>query len=604
MKRNETEQEKKLRAPIISVLGHIDHGKTSILDYIRGTVVQKHESAGITQHIGASFLPIEDVIQFCGPVGEKMREKIQIPGLLVVDTPGHAAFINLRKRGGAVADIAILVIEIAAGPQPITWESVRILRERKVPFIIAANKLDKLKGWKSKKNVLFFKQALVNQSKYLIQELDDFIYQLMEDFTSEGFKMVDRFDRINDFTKSIAIVPTSAITGEGIPDLMLVLIGLVQQYLKKNIQYSDGPAKGVVLEVKNTQGLGTTLDSIIYDGYIKKGDTIIIGGINGVIETKVKALLQPRPMDEIRDPRYKFISKDIIHASAGIKIAGQNLEGVIAGAPFQVVWDDEQKEDVINTIQAEMSEIRIEVEDQGVILKADSIGSLEAIVKLFKENNIKIRRADIGNIYKKDVIDAATNLKKNPLLSVVLGFNVKITDEAIEEANKQGIRIFTNDVIYRLLEEFQEYIEARKEEEKMTVLSALIKPAIFKIIPEFIFRRSDPAVFGVRIEKGTLKPKVQLINQKGNRVGKVHQIQLHNKSVKEATIGEEVAISINNVSIGREIKIEDTLYVAVPESHVRVLRTRFREDLRPDELEALLEYVKIMRQKESAWWGL
>ncbi len=595
--------EKSIRAPIITVLGHIDHGKTSILDFIRGTVVQKHEVAGITQHIGASFLPIEDIMKFCN-LDVSMAQKLVIPGLLVVDTPGHAAFVNLRKRGGTVANIAILVIEIMAGPQPITWEAVRILRERKVPFVIAANKLDKLPGWKSKQGTRLFRKAILNQDQYTVAELDNKIYELMADFTAEGYKMVDRFDRIKDFTQSIAIVPTSAITGEGIPDLMLVIIGLVQQFLQKNIVYTDGPAKGVVLEVKSTQGFGTTIDSIIYDGYIKKNDTIVIGTLEKPIVTKVKALLQPKPMDEIRDPRYKFTSCDQVNAAAGIKIAGQNLEGVIAGAPFQVAWTKEDEERIQAQIEDEMQEIAIEVEETGVVLKADSIGSLEAIVKLFKENGVNIRRATVGSITKKDVIDASTSQVDDPSLAVVLGFNVRTTEDALEEAGKQAIRIFTNDVIYRLLEEYKEYAFKRKEEEKLGILGALIKPAVLKMMPEYIFRRSNPAVFGVKIEKGTAAPKLNVINQDGENVGKIHQMQLNNESVKEAKVNQEVAISINDITFGRQIKETDVLYIAVPESHVRVLRTKFRDDLRPDELEALIEYVQVMRKKENAWWGV
>lgn len=596
--------DRKTRAPIIAVLGHIDHGKTSILDYIRGTIVQEHEAAGITQHIGASFLPIEDIVDFIGPVGNKMKERLFIPGLLVVDTPGHAAFINLRRRGGGVANIAILVIDVNSGPQPITWESVRILRDRKVPFVIAANKLDRLPGWKSDENALSFREAVKNQRPEVVQSLDNKIYSLMADFTSEGYRMVDRFDRIKDFTKNIAVVPTSAITGEGIPDLMLILIGLVQQFLKDNIVYSDGPGKGVVLEVKSSKGLGTTVDAIVYDGYIKRGDTIIFGTLETPIETKIKALLQPKEMDEIRDPRHKFNSQDIIHAAAGVKIAAQDLDGVVAGAPFKVVWDEEEKEEVIDSIRREMQEIRIEVEEKGVILKADSIGSLEAIVKLFKENNVAIRRADVGHISKKDVIDAATSQQQDPILSVVLGFNVRILDEAMESANREGIRIFTNDVIYRLLEEYKAYVDAREEEAKLTVLSVLVSPARLEIIPDYIFRRSNPAVFGVRVLKGTLSPKVQLVNQDGERVGKIHQVQLNNKSVQEAREKDEVAISINNITFGRQVKETDELHVAVPESHVRVYRTRFKDEIRPDELDALRDYVKVMRAKEGPWWGI
>ncbi len=596
-------EQKKVRAPILCVLGHIDHGKTSLLDFIRGTVVQKHEVAGITQHIGASFLPIDDIAKFCN-LSKEAQNKLVVPGLLVIDTPGHAAFVNLRKRGGAVANIAILVIEVGSGPMPTTWEAVRILRDRKVPFVIAANKLDTIDGWKTKQGVRGFKQAYASQDQRTRELLDNVIYQWMADFGAEGFKNVDRYDNIKDFTQSLAIVPTSARTGEGIPDLLMVLIGLVQSYLQKNIVYTDGPAKGVVLEVKSTQGLGTTLDAIVYDGFLRKNDTIIVGTLGEPIQTKIRALLQPKPMDEIRDPRFKFNSVDVVHAAAGIKIAGPNLEGVIAGAPFMSVWSDEDKEKVIEQIEAEMKEIAIEVEDKGVVLKADSIGSLEAIVKLFKENGVAIRRAAVGDIAKKDIIDAATSQSDAAYLSVVLGFDVKVLSDALTEANKQGIRIFTNDVIYRLMEDYKAYVEKIKEDEKLGVLSLLVKPGVLKIMPEYVFRRSNPAVFGVKVEKGSAVSKVGLVNQSGENVGRIHQIQANNESVKEAKLNQEVAISINDVTFGRQIKETDTLYIAVPEPHVRVLRTKFRDELRPDELSALLEYIEIMRKKESVWWGV
>ncbi len=596
-------EKKKVRAPILCVLGHIDHGKTSLLDFIRGTVVQKHEVAGITQHIGASFLPIDDIAKFCN-LSKEATSKLVVPGLLVIDTPGHAAFVNLRKRGGAVANIAILVIEVGSGPMPTTWEAVRILRDRKVPFVIAANKLDTIDGWKTKQGVRGFKQAYANQDQRTRELLDNVIYQWMADFGAEGFKNVDRYDNIKDFTQSLAIVPTSARTGEGIPDLLMVLIGLVQSYLQKNIVYTDGPAKGVVLEVKSTQGLGTTLDAIVYDGYLKKNDNIIVGTLGEPIETKIRALLQPKPMDEIRDPRFKFNNVDVVHAAAGIKIAGPNLEGVIAGAPFMAVWSDEDREKTIEQIVAEMKEIAIEVEEKGVVLKADSIGSLEAIVKLFKENGVAIRRAAVGDIAKKDVLDAATSQSDAAYLSVVLGFDVKILPDALTEANKQGIRIFTNDVIYRLMEDYKAYVEKIKEDEKLGALSNIIRPGILRIMPEYVFRRSNPAVFGVKVEKGSAVPKTGLVNQDGENIGRIHQIQANNESVKEAKLGQEVAISINDITFGRQVKETDTLYIAVPEPHVRVLRTKYRDDLRPDELAALLEYIEIMRKKESAWWGV
>ncbi|MBN2155908.1 MAG: translation initiation factor IF-2 [Candidatus Lokiarchaeota archaeon] len=592
---------KKIRQPIVTILGHIDHGKTSLLDYVRGTLVQKREAAGITQHIGASFFPIKNILEFCGPKYQKM--KINIPGLLVVDTPGHAAFMNLRRRGGAVADIAILVIDVTAGTMPITWESVRILRERKVPFIIAANKIDLLHGWKSIEKADFM-ETYKQQPDFVQQDLDMRIYQLVGDFIEEGFPGCERYDRIQDFTKNIAIVPTSAKTGEGIPTLLMVLIGLVQQYLQKRIQFSEGAAKGVVLEKKQDSHLGISLDCLIYDGILKRGENIVIGGIPHAVKTKVRAILIPNELDEIRDPENKFLQQQEVFAAAGIKILAPNIEHVVAGAPLRGVPNEENLEEVYQEIEEELGEIQIETEDEGVILKADTLGSLEAIVNLFRENEVKIRTARVGSISKRDIMEAVAVRDEDPYNAVVLGFNVEILKDAIDASYDQDIRIFTNDVIYRLMEEFKEYRDKRKEEDVLKEFSDLIPPGKFEIIPDYIFRKSDPAVVGVKVLAGKLTPKTRIVNQEGVFVGRLHQIQENNQTIKEAEKGKEVALSIRNATIGRNLKVEDTLYIYVPESHVRTYNGRFRDELSEDQIELMREYIRCMRKKNSPYWGL
>ncbi|TET09184.1 MAG: translation initiation factor IF-2, partial [Candidatus Atribacteria bacterium] len=514
-----TETDKKIiRAPIASILGHIDHGKTSLLDYIRGTVVQQREAAGITQHIGASYFPIKDIKEFLKKSKQEFAEKeIQLPGILIIDTPGHAAFMNLRKRGGAVADIAILVIDVTAGNMPITWESVRILRERKVPFVIAANKIDRISGWKSIKDADFL-DSYNKQKPHVRDFLDEKLIQIGVDFLQEGFTGIDRYDKIKDFTKKVAIVPTSAKTGEGISTLLMVLMGLVQQFLTENLKFSEGPAKGVVLEVKKEKGQAITMDVLIYDGVIKKGEEFIVGGLEKPIKSKVRALLMPKPLDEIRDPRQKFDSVDIVSAAAGIKILAPNLENVVAGSPFRGIGDDPSQEKIIyNEIESEVESIRIKTDKAGVVLKADTLGSLEALENHFTKNGVKISIADVGPIKKEDVMNA--NLVKilDPYSAAVLGFNVAILPDAKEQAITDNIRIFTNNVIYRLLEDYIEYAEIRKAEETAKGLSELILPAKLKMIPDFIFRNSDPAVFGVHVEEGTLYPKVTLITADGKK---------------------------------------------------------------------------------------
>ncbi|MFX0153745.1 MAG: translation initiation factor IF-2 [Candidatus Hodarchaeota archaeon] len=597
-------ENKIIRAPIVSILGHIDHGKTTILDYVRGTVVQQREAAGITQHIGASYFPTEDLKEFLSKSKKEFAEKdIRLPGLLVVDTPGHAAFLNLRRRGGAVADIAILVIDVTAGTMPITWESVRILRERKTPFVIAANKIDRISGWKSKKDADFLDSYNL-QKPHVKDFLDDKILQIIGNFLEEGFKGIDRYDKIKDFTKKIAIVPTSGKTGEGISTLLLILMGLVQQYLTKNLRFSEGSAKGVVLEVKKEKGQGKTMDVLIYDGMIKKGDEFIVGGLEKPIKSKVRALLIPKPLDEIRDPRQKFDSVAFISAAAGIKILAPNIDDVVAGSPFRGVADPSEEESIYEEIAAEVESIRIKTDKAGVVLKADTLGSLEALENHFTKNGVKISVADVGPIKKEDIINANIVKQLDPYSASVLGFNVPILPEANEQAINDNIRIFTNNVIYRLLEEYIEYAETRKAEDTAKGLSELILPAKMKMFPEFIFRNSDPAVFGVHVEAGTLYPKVPIITDKGKRVRRIHQIQDKGQTIEKAPKDSDVAISIRGIEIGRDLEKDETLYVNIPESHVRQLMGKFIDELTTDQKEALREFIKLKRTHEHPWWGM
>jgi translation initiation factor 5B len=599
-----SEDEKKvIRAPIVCILGHIDHGKTTILDYIRGTVVQQREAAGITQHIGASYFPTQDIKEFLKKSKQEFADKeIKLPGILVVDTPGHAAFLNLRKRGGAVADIAILVVDVTAGTMPITWESVRILRERKTPFVIAANKIDRISGWKSKTDADFL-DTYNSQKPHVKEFLDEKIFQIIGNFLEEGFKGIDRYDKIKDFTKKVAIVPTSGKTGEGISTLLMILMGLVQQYLTSNLRFSEGSAKGVVLEVKKEKGQGKTMDVLIYDGLIKKGDEFIVGGLEKPIKSKVRALLTPKPLDEIRDPRQKFDSVDVISAAAGIKILAPNIDDVVAGSPFRGILDPLEEEKVYNEIESEVESIRIKTDKAGVVLKADTLGSLEALENHFSKNGVKISVADVGSIKKEDIMNANIVKQLDPYSAAVLGFNVQILPEAKEQAIIDNIRIFTNNVIYRLLEEYIEYAETRRAEDTAKGLSELILPAKVKMLPDFIFRNSDPAVFGVRVEAGTLYPKVQLITDKGKRVRRVHQIQDKGQTIEKAAKDSEVAISIRGIEIGRDIGKDETLFVNVPESHVRQLMGRFINELTSDQKQALRDFVTLMRKTNHPWWG-
>jgi translation initiation factor 5B len=589
-----------IRQPIVCVLGHVDTGKTLLLDKIRKTSVQAREAGGITQHIGASFFPVETLKQMVGPLLSAMKGEIEIPGLLVVDTPGHEAFTNLRKRGGSVADIAILVIDVLRGFEAQTYECIDILKARKTPFLVAANKIDRIPGWKSYPDTPFLKTYQL-QDKYVQEDLDNRLYEIIGTFSRLGFR-ADRFDRIKDFTRTVAIVPTSAKTGEGITELLAVLVGLAQQYLKKRLQTTAGPAKGTVLEVREEPGLGLTLNTIIYDGTLRKDDLIVVGGKEKPILTRVRAILVPKPLDEIRDPRDKFSSVEAVSAAAGVKIVAPELEGALAGAPLYAVPADESPDKYLGLVMEEIERIRIATDVNGVVLKADTLGSLEAIAENLKRNNVPVRLADVGDVSKRDVTEAAVVKEHEPLYGVILSFNVKILPDAEEEAQNKGVQIFKEKIIYHLIENYLSWLKAQREAKIEQEFAFLVKPAKIRILEGYVFRRAKPAIVGVEVLAGKIKPKLALVRaEDGEEIGEIQQIQDKGQAISEAKQGMQVAVSLDKPMVGRHIFEKDVLYVKVPEPHAQALLKNFMDKLTPEEQETLNEYVNLMRKKIPFW---
>jgi translation initiation factor 5B len=585
-----------IRQPIVCVLGHVDSGKTLLLDKIRKTSVGAREVGGITQHIGASFFPVETLKQLVGPSLANLKSGIEIPGLLVIDTPGHEAFSNLRRRGGSVADIAILVVDVLRGFEAQTYECIDILKARKTPFIVAVNKIDRVPGWKSQPDESFMK-VYNKQDPYAKQDLDNKLYDIMGTFSRLSFN-TDRFDRVRDFTQTIALVPVSAKTGEGIPELLMVLIGLTQQYLKKQLQTTEGPAKGSVLEIKEEPGLGLTLNSIIYDGTLNKDDTIVIGGKEKPIVTRIKAILVPKPLDEMRDPRDKFTSVDFIFAAAGVKIVASDLEGALAGAPLYAVAPGETSEKYSKIIEDEIKKIRITTQIDGVVLKADTLGSLEAIAEILKQNNIQVRIADVGDVSKRDVIEASAVKSHDPLMGVVLAFGVKLLPDIEQEAANRGVQIFKEQIVYHMIEKYLGWVKSKSEAKVEAELEKLVKPGKILVMSGYIFRRAKPAIFGVEVLVGALKPKTNLVRaESGEDVGELQQIQDKGKGVTEATQGMQVAVSMDKPTVGRHVFEKDVLFVKVPEPDVRAFQGVYADKLNEDEQQTLRDYVTAMRKK-------
>ena len=585
-----------IRTPIVCVLGHVDHGKTSLLDKIRGSSVVSKEIGAITQHIGATIVPLDAIMKMSGLEG---KASFDVPGLLFIDTPGHQAFTTLRSRGGALADMAILVVDINEGFQPQTREALQILRNCKTPFVVAATKLDRIHGWRTTENAPFA-VTLKQQTERVITDLETKTYEIVGVLSEMGFDC-DRYDRVSDFSKNVGIVPVSGITGEGIPDLLMVMIGLAQRYMTANLALTvEGAGAGTVLEVKEEQGLGATLDVILYDGTLSVGDEIVVGGEGGVIETKVRSLLEPRPMQEILTEN-KFQRVKSVVAASGVKVAAPGLDGAVAGSPMRVVRGD--RDEIVASVLAEMQEMEVELSETGIFIKADTIGALEALSKELSEHDIPVMQAEVGPVSRHDIIHVGTT--RDPMHSVLLAFNTSILPDAIDtlaEKSNEHVQLFEGGIIYALIDDYLEWEERTRREIDRQNFEKLVLPGKIQLMPDCVFRQSNPAVVGVRILAGTLQTGVMLVRPDGSRTGRIRQMKMGQENVSEAKEGTELAISVDGVTVGRQIDVGNILYVEIPENHVKVLEHEMASHLTNGQKEILGEYTEIKR-KDAPFWG-
>ncbi|EZQ03081.1 translation initiation factor IF-2 [Candidatus Acidianus copahuensis] len=590
--------ELRLRQPIVVVLGHVDHGKTTLLDKIRGTALVKKEPGEMTQEVGASFVPRSVIEKIAEPLKNIIPVKLEIPGLLFIDTPGHELFSNLRRRGGSVADIAILVVDITEGFQKQTEESIDILKEKKVPFLVAANKIDKIPGWKPLENAPFI-TSLKKQSSAVQKKLDELLYNLVLQLATLNFN-AERYDRVSDFTKMISIIPVSGKTGEGIPELLAILAGLTQRYMQGKLKFVEGPAKGVILEVKEEPGLGHTIDTIIYDGILRKDDTIILGGINGIISTKVRSILLPSPLQDMRMAKTGYKSIDEVSAAAGVKIAAPNLEEALAGSPVYATPESNKIQEIRKIIEDEISKIRFSKDVLGIVVKADSLGTLESIVNALEKMKIPVRVADIGPISKRDVIEAELSAKEHEEYGIIAAFRVK----TLPNLDTSKVKVIYGDIIYQLIDDVEKYITDVLDRKKRRTLDSLILPGKFEILPGYVFRRSNPIIVGVKILGGIVKPKYPVITSENVRLGDILQIQDNKKSLDKATVGMEVAMSIkSNAMIGRQVSEGEILYTDVSKEDLEILVNNYKSSITDDMKEVIQEIIKIKR-KDDPLYGL
>ncbi|KRH93779.1 Translation initiation factor 5B (eIF-5B) [Pseudoloma neurophilia] len=570
------------KAPIVCILGHVDTGKTKILDKLRQSNVQGNEAGGITQQIGATFFPYAELMK---KTKTKFDMSNDVPGLLVIDTPGHETFSNLRSRGSSMCNFAILVVDILHALEKQTLESIELLKMKKTPFLIALNKIDRIFQWKSE-NEGFSHFDLEKQSISAQREFTRRIDDIVLKFSEIGLNV--RFFRDNpDEKKFINIIPTSAITGEGLSDLVNKIIELSAKYMKNKITFKDR-LEATVLEVKNVEGIGMTVDAIVSNGHLNENDKIVICGSEGPITTHVKSLLVPEPLKELRiKSTYKHLKT--VKASLGIKIAAAELEKAIAGSQILKVSDFECEEEAIKQVMMDIKNL-IELDKVGIHLQASSLGSLEALIALVKAENIKIASIGIGkNITRKDILKMKAIKKKDPIVGIMLCFDTKIEKEMLEIAENHHIKVFEAQIIYNLIDKYLEYTKQIVENNKKKTQSELIYPCKAQIIPQFIFTRRSPLVLGLEILEGKLKINMPLYyHDSGNnlQVGKVTSIINEKKSVEIANKGDKVSVKIETADtprlIGRDISEEGILYSTLSRKSIDILKEFYKDEITDD----------------------
>ena len=579
--------EKQLRSPIVTVCGHVDHGKTSILDCFRGSSLQEGEAGGITQRISFTRYPLSKICEAC-PLVEKSGVKLDIPGFLFIDTPGHAAFTNLRKRGGSLADLAIVVVSIKESIQPQTVEVLQILRAHKTPFVIALNKVDTISGWRNHEGTSF-KESLERQAVHARQEFDEAVMTFQGSLKEQGFDS-DLFYEISDFTKSIAIVPCSARTNQGISELLFMLCGLCQRFLKERLQLSD-VTKGVLLELKKDRGMEWA-ETIVYDGVLREGDTMMIASFDEPVVSKARALAEMLPLS------IKYASTKELRAATGGRVQLTDKEGVLPGMPFQVVYGVKEQAEVRKQFKKELSDV-LKLDKQGIILKADSLGSLEALMLLLRQERIPFVKAGIGPIGKSDLLSAQANLTIEPLDAVVVGFNVGLEEGLNIPAH---VNVLMHPVVYKLIEDLKLWRQERQAElmrEKMIGLATICK---LEILHAHVFRNSSPAIFGVRVAVGKIRVGIPLIDSQGEEVARVKSLQHEKESVGEAKEGQELAMALPGIMFDRSLGKVAVLYADLSESQFK--QCMKQKDLFSHSEIKTLEEIAVLKRKKKASWGL
>lgn len=560
------------RRPIVSVLGHVDHGKTELLDAIRDSNVQNSEPGGITQHVKATNMSIDSVRNLTSG----FSDEVNIPGFVWIDTPGHDAFKTARSKGGQFADIAVLVIDVKNGLQPQTIESIEILKRNQTPFVVALNKIDKLPGWNGSvsESTDVFRDRLRNRA-----------YEISGSLHEHGIT-ANLYDKIDDFQKNVAMIPISAKESFGVSELSRVVIGLTQRYLDDNITVSsDGSVEGVILNVTKHKGFGTVADILLYDGRIEEQDKLFISADDTVQDIRIKSILLP-------DSDGKDLYTQVDSASAAVF------------ARLDIVPSDVLKPGYVIKNEPSFSDDEtsdVETDEHGVVVCADTSSSMSALVNHLRDKDYQVGSASVGSVNRYNVTEASTMPTTEN--KVVIGFNVGVTDGAEELAKDESVRIVNGTVIHGVVEDYEDHHRAVNEERKPD--HEVIRPGEMEVMDGFVFNRESPAIFGVRVTKGQVHQGCSIVRDVesyDNPCGTINRIEKDGETVEYLEEGEEGSVQVDGASVGKDFRERDRILSKVSESEISEVMSQ-HEDLLSDTDVELIEEIRDYHQKWNPFWG-
>ena len=594
-----------LKSPICSFLGHVDAGKTSLMDIIRNTNFQEHEAGGITQSIGSTFVDIENLVDITNNIKGKFEVKPEIPGLLIIDTPGHEAFNMLRERGSSLCDIAVLVVDINDDLKPQTIESIKLLRDKKIPFVIAATKLDRVNNYIVTKE-LSLRKAFKKQTKEVISVIEskmlDMKYKLEQQEVNAEFYFKNKKPQ-----STYSIVPISSKTKEGLADLLSLIVYLSQNWMNKKILYDDN-LDATIMECQQHKKYGWVLDIILKNGTINIGDEFATSSRSGERISKVRKLLVQKNINN----KIKFVEVESVRASNGIRLIGSNCDNCYSGTKLHST----QNKDCLELARAEVGGLldKMELKKIGVCIQAQTISNLDAMYQILSKDKIPVMNTTLKVFHEKDYdkLDSKFENVEDLEYKCILYFGEmreKEKDMYEKWGKTKGIKFITSPIVYKLVEDYLIYKKECLEErqEKQITEGGCVYPCKLKILNEHIYMTGgvDHILMGVRVIKGRLKmgtpltvvSKKKVLTEKEMVLGQILSIQKNNEDKAIANEMDEVCIRLSNpnkLTYERQFNHKDDIVSHLTRERIDILKKDYRDEMTKNDWMLVVELKKLL----------